>query len=79
MSLRFDQTLFSVQLRESQREFHVLSSNPLFRLQLPRGVGYYDATRDGKRFLVNIRTHKEQAAPLTVVTNWLALVQNESK
>jgi eukaryotic-like serine/threonine-protein kinase len=73
-----DQTLFSVQLRESQREFKVLSSKPLFPLQLPAGVGYYDVTRDGKRFLVNIRTHKEQAAPLTVVTNWPALAQNES-
>ena len=74
-----DQTLLSVQLHESQREFQVLSSKPLFRLQLPGGVGDYDVTRDGNRFLVNIRTHKEQAAPLTVITNWPALVQNESK
>ena len=36
-------------------------------------------TRDGKHVLVNIRTHKEQAAPLTLVTNWLAQLQNESK
>jgi Tol biopolymer transport system component len=74
-----DQTLFSVQVRESQREFHVLSSKPLFRLQLPNNVGFYDVTRDGKRFLVNTRTHKEQTAPLTVVTNWPAQLEDQSR
>jgi dipeptidyl aminopeptidase/acylaminoacyl peptidase len=74
-----DQILFSVQVRESQREFHVLSSKPLFRLQLPGNVGFYDVTRDGKRFLVNTRTHKEQAAPLTVLTNWPAQVEDQSR
>jgi len=70
-----DQTLISVQVRESPQEFHVLSSRPLFHLPLPGNVGFYDVTRDGKRFLVNIRTHKEQAAPLTVITNWPAQLQ----
>jgi eukaryotic-like serine/threonine-protein kinase len=74
-----DQELISVQLRESQKEFRVLASHPLFRISLPGNVGFYNVTRDGKRFLVNIRTHKEQVAPLTVVTNWTALVQNESR
>jgi eukaryotic-like serine/threonine-protein kinase len=74
-----DQDLISVQVRESQKEFRVLSSQRLFRIALPGNAGFYDVTRDGKRFLVNIRTHKEQAAPLTVVTNWPALVQNEAK
>jgi eukaryotic-like serine/threonine-protein kinase len=73
-----DQTLISVQAQESPHEFRVLSSHPLFRLPLPNNVGFYDVTRDGKRFLVNARTHKEQSAPLTVVTNWSAQFQNES-
>ena len=73
-----DQTLISVQARESPQEFRVLSSRPLFRLPLPGNAGFYDVTRDGKRFLVNTRTHKEQSAPLTVVTNWSAKFQNES-
>ena len=73
-----DQTLFSAHVRESQREFRVLSSQPLFRLQLPGNVGFYDVTRDGKRFLVNTRTYKEQAAPLTVVTNWSSQIADES-
>lgn len=74
-----DQDLVSVQVQESPKEFRVLSSKPLFRMPLTGNAGFYDVTRDGKRILVNIRTHKEQAAPLTVVTNWTALVQNEPK
>jgi Tol biopolymer transport system component len=64
--------LVSVQVRESAQEFRVLSSHPLFRIQLPSNVGFYDVTRDGKRFLVNARTPQEQIAPLTLVTNWTA-------
>jgi hypothetical protein len=74
-----DQALTAVQVRESVRDFHVISSEPLFRLQLPGNVGFYDVTRDGKRFLVNTRTYKEQSAPLTVLTNWTAQVQNDSR
>jgi eukaryotic-like serine/threonine-protein kinase len=74
-----DYSLVSVGVRESPQEFRVLSSHTLFRLQLPSGAGFYDVTRDGKRFLINTRTHKEQAAPLTLVTNWPAQLQNGSK
>ena len=62
----------------SRRTIHVLSSQSLFHLSLPSNVGFYDVTRDGKRFLVNTRTLKEQAAPLTVVTNWSAQFKDES-
>jgi eukaryotic-like serine/threonine-protein kinase len=65
-----DRTVVSVQVHESPQEFHVLSSHPLFRLSLPKGSQFYDVTRDARRFLVNVRTPKEQNAPLTVVTNW---------
>jgi eukaryotic-like serine/threonine-protein kinase len=74
-----DYTLVAVAVRESPQEFRVQSSHVLFRLQLPFNAGFYDVTRDGKRFLINTRTHKEQAAPLTVVTNWPAQLQNASK
>ena len=74
-----DLTVVSVQVRESANEFRVLASQPLFRSQLPFNVGFYDATRDGKRFLVNTRTYKEQTAPLTIVTNWLAQIHSESR
>ena len=72
-------TIISVQVRESPHEFRVLTSNPLFRLQLPWNVGFYDVTHDGKRFLVNTRTLKQQTEPLTVATNWLLQLQNESR
>jgi len=74
-----DLTLISVQVRESAHDFRALSSHPLFRFQLPWNVGYYDVTRDGKRFLVNTRTLAERTVPLTVVTNWRELVQRESR
>jgi serine/threonine protein kinase len=74
-----DYSILSVAVRESPQEFRVLSSHALFRLQLPSNAGFYDVTRDGKRFLVNTRTHKEQAAPLTLITNWSVQLQNGSK
>jgi hypothetical protein len=67
-----DLSVVSLQVRESPKEFKVISSAKLFRLQLPSNVGFYDITRDGKRFLVNVRTLKEQSAALTVMTNWPA-------
>ncbi|MGE5814210.1 MAG: hypothetical protein ACM36C_06970, partial [Acidobacteriota bacterium] len=65
-------TLFAAHVRETANEFMVTSSEPLFRLSLPDGVGYYDVAADGQRFLINTRTHLEQSAPLTVITDWLA-------
>jgi len=73
------QTLISVHVQESPQQFRVLSSKSLFRFQLPWNAGFYDVTRDGKRFLVTVRTGSEQVAPLTVITNWTALVQDESE
>ena len=74
-----DLMLVAAQVRESAQEFRVLSSRPLFRLQLPRNIGFYDVTRDGQRFLVNARTVKEQTAPLTLVTDWTTQIQSESR
>src|SRR5215469_7113737 len=70
-----DLAVVSARVQESAKEFRVISSQRLFRLQLPWNVGDYDVTRDGKRFLVNARTLKEQSAPLTVVTHWPEVVQ----
>ena len=71
-----DMSVVSVQVQESAKDFRVISSTKLFRLQLPYNVGFYDVTRDGKRFLVDARTAKEQAAPLTLMTDWTATIQN---
>jgi WD40 repeat protein len=77
--VKADLMLVAAQVRESTQEFRVLSSQPLFRLQLPWNVGFYDVTRDGQRFLVNARTVKEQTASLTLVTDWTAQIQSESR
>ena len=74
-----DLTVVAAQVRESALEFHVLSSQPLFHLQLPWNVGDYDVTPDGQQFLVNARTYKEQTEPLTLVTDWTAQIQSESR
>jgi serine/threonine protein kinase len=74
-----DQMMTAVQVHESAQEFRVESSQPLFRLELPNNVGFYDVTRDGKRFLVNARTWKEQTKPLMVITNWTDELQNSGK
>ncbi len=74
-----DLAVVSVQVRESAKDFRVIASQKLFHLQLPNNVGFYDVTRDGKRFLVNARTLKEQSAPLTVVTHWPEVVQGGAR
>ena len=74
-----DLTITSARVRESAGEFHVLSSQRLFRLELPVNQRNYDVTRDGNRFLVTSRTAKEQMAPLTIITNWMSGLQNVNK
>jgi Tol biopolymer transport system component len=69
-----DMYVMSVEVHESAADFKVGSPRRLFRLQLPYNAGFYDVARDGKRFLINARTSKEQTAPLTVITNWPALL-----
>jgi serine/threonine protein kinase len=65
--------------QEAQAAAALNHPKPLFRLQLPTNVGSYDVTRDGKRFLVNYRTLKQQTEPLTVATNWLLQLQAEPR
>jgi hypothetical protein len=68
----------AAQVRETAQDFKVTSSYPLFRLSLPENVGFYDVTADGQRLLINTRTHLEQSAPLTVITDWRAQFRVES-
>jgi len=67
-----DRMLIAAQVRAVDHEFKILSSHPLFRLPLPDNVGFYDATGDGQRFLVNVRNPLQQSAPLMVITDWRA-------
>src|SRR5215467_1306011 len=73
-----DLMITSVLLHESVNDFRVLSSRPLFRMQFYANEKNYDVTRNGQQFLMTYRTHKEQAAPVAVITNWTAGLQNRS-
>ena len=73
-----DLMLMSVQVSVSAQQFKVLSSQPLFKVQMPYNAGFYDATRDGQKFLLTMRTAKEQTAPLTLLTNWTSRIQEEA-
>jgi hypothetical protein len=74
-----DLMITSILLHESANDFRVLSSHPLFRMQFYANERNYDVTRDGQRFLMTYRAHKEQAAPLTLITNWPATLRTEMK
>jgi len=76
--VRDDRTLIAAQVWETAQQFRVLASRPLFRLQLPWNVGFYDVTRDGQRILVNARTDKERMAALTLMTDWTAELYRDS-
>jgi Tol biopolymer transport system component len=43
---------------------------------LTLGTRQYAVTKDGERFLVNIRPQQSSVTPLTVVINWTAAIQN---
>jgi hypothetical protein len=72
-----DRTITAVQVRETAQDFKVASTHPLFRISLPSNIGFYDVAPDGQRFLVNMRTHLEQSAPLMVITDWRARLQSK--
>ena len=69
-----DEMLFSVQVRETAEEFRVLSAHLLFLIGLPKHGALYGVSRDGKRFLIDIRTPREELEPLTIDSNWLSSV-----
>ena len=49
-----------------------LFSSPATNLSTTR---QYGVTGDGRRFLINARTERSSADPLTVVVNWPATIQ----
>jgi dipeptidyl aminopeptidase/acylaminoacyl peptidase len=74
-----DLNVMSVEVHVSAANFKAGPPHRLFRMPLPNNAGFYDVAPDGTHFLVNARTAKEQTAPLTVITNWPALLQNQLK
>jgi hypothetical protein len=71
-----DSTLMATSI-DTARDLEVAVPQPLFvtGVSTVSGARQYAVSEDGKRFLVNARTERANAAPLTVVVNWLAAVQ----
>ena len=74
--LRADGTLLAVPI-DTTRQFDAGAPRALFSIGASTqvfGTHVYSVTRDGKRFLVNMRS-QQSSAPLTVVVNWPAMLK----
>jgi hypothetical protein len=49
---------------------------PLFDARMKSGVFFeYDVSADGQRFLVNVPIQDDSLTPITLVSNWTALLR----
>ena len=71
-----DSTMMATAI-DTTHGFETGAPQPLFAtgVSTVSGARQYGVSEDGKRFLVNARTERSTAAPLTAVLNWLAAVQ----
>ncbi|OGU68854.1 MAG: hypothetical protein A3H45_09005, partial [Ignavibacteria bacterium RIFCSPLOWO2_02_FULL_55_14] len=66
-----DNKLMAVEVSSKGQTFVVGAVRPLFEIRATPGfVDTYDATADGKRFLVNTIVGEISASPVTLVVNW---------
>jgi len=66
--------IYAVPIAETGETIHVGTPERLFQANVSAVGTSFDATDDGKKFLVNISPEQEQT-PLVLVTNWLAEVK----
>jgi hypothetical protein len=74
-----DDKLMSVSVKVNGNEFEAGSPNPLFEVRVSfRGPNTtaYSVTRDGQRFLMNLRSDESPSSPFVVVQNWTASLKN---
>jgi hypothetical protein len=66
----------AAQVNAQRSAFNVGAVQPLF---VPRAIGSqrwaHDVSPDGQRFLVNAVEEQAEAAPITLVVNWPALLR----
>jgi Tol biopolymer transport system component len=67
--LTSENRLVSVPVNAGDR-FEAGKPQPLFRIDPSGGGGYYDASSDGQRFLVNTSVTRAESLPITVVVDW---------
>mgnify|MGYP001818527881 CR=1 FL=1 len=71
--LRPDGTLIAAEVEGAGDTFSVGETRALFSWTQPSGYGWpFGVTADGQRFLVNRSLSNTEAAPLTIVLNWAA-------
>lgn len=71
-----DNKLMAATIRSDAVRADVTSLKALFPMRAPSGGlrNFYDVTRDGQRFLWSVSAEDGTATPITLLTNWPALV-----
>ena len=69
-----DKKLMAVDIKTDGGEVHVGTPRALFELRVSNlpGPPYYDVSRDGQRFLINVAGEETSPTPMAVVMNWNA-------
>jgi len=72
-----DKKLMAVDLKSEAGGIQVGTPRILFELRVSNlpGPPYYDVTRDGQRFLINVAGEETTPTPMTVVMNWNAALK----
>jgi len=67
-----DKKLMAVDIKADASGLQVGTPRPLFELHVSNlpGPPYYDVTRDGQRFLINVAGEETTPTPMTIVINW---------
>ena len=76
--LSLDNRLMAVSLKMGANTFEASSPQVLFQTRLPSlsfSAFHYSVTADGQKFIVDNITTGTTSRPVTVVTNWLAMVK----
>ncbi len=72
-----DDQLMAATVRSDAVRMVVEEVRPLFQMRRPGGGtrSFYDVSRDGQRFLHSVPEDQNASTPLTLVTNWPALLR----
>jgi len=70
-----DDRIMAAKIAEQESNLVIGKVQPLFQTNYSSGPGWdYDVSPDGKKFLVISQGAQETTVPLTLVTNWPALL-----